>query len=284
MIKIESELTYARIALDVAQSDLELQGQLALYGYGPERLQQGSALYQEVLGRIGEYADARQVKVSATQAFYAAWRAARRRYTRDLETMRVVLSDQPDQSFYLQLAGKRDTTFAGWHGQALRLYEGIQKSPTLQALLAPEGITLDRVAEALQALEGVVLARVVQSDKEGLARAAFTRRNEARQKLNAWIELFGTSARQALADRPDDLVRLGLHTTLEQERRRLYLLKKEREEKAKKEAEAKAAQAATQSQAAASTAPGQADQLIAALSQAQQAVAIASALVAAASE
>lgn len=274
MSKLEQEIEYARIALTNAQSNLELQGTLALLGYGPERIQQGLVLYQSLVDLVRESAEARQAKVASTQAFYDAWSTARLLYSRDLEIMRVVLRNQIDQSYYLQLPGKRNTSFAGWFAQAQRLYQALQDNERLLVLLASSGINTGRVAEGFQALENVSRARAVQSEQEGVTQVLVQRRNEARKQLNAWIALFGISLRKALANTPGQLAMLGLDTTLELQRRRQILLKKLREEKAKLDA----AQARTNVPL---LDPHEVQQLSAILEQAEQAVATASAMLAA---
>lgn len=294
MSKLEEEVEYARIALTNAQSNEPLLLALMVLGYGPDRIQQGMALYLQLVELMRATVEARKAKVSATLSFYRAWNAARLIYSRDLEIMRVVLRDQPDQSYYLQLPGKRDPSFAGWVAQAQQLYEGVQGHSELQALLAPAGITPERVAVGLQSVQAASQARAVQSEREGAAKLFVQRRSEARKQLNDWIALFGISVRKALANTPGQLTMLGLDSTLQWQRRRELALKKQREEKAKQEAEqkqkeaaAKVAQEAAQTEVAVPvvpTASSQADQLSAALSQAQQAVALASALVAAVGE
>ncbi|MFN8441727.1 MAG: hypothetical protein U0175_13190 [Caldilineaceae bacterium] len=285
MSKLEEEVEYARIALTNAQSNEPLQLALTVLGYGPERIEQGMALYLQLVELMRATVEARKAKVSATLGFYRAWNAARLIYSRDLEIMRVVLRDQPDQSFYLQLPGKRDPSFAGWYVQAQQLYQGIQVHSELQALLAPAGITPERVADGLQSLAAVSLAHAVQRESEGAAQLLVQRRSEARKQLNNWIALFGISVRKALANTPGQLTMLGLDSTLQWQRRRELALKKQREEKAKQEAEAKAAQEAAQAQAndtATPAQPSEVAQLSAVLTQAQQAVEAARELVAAA--
>ncbi|MFN8445963.1 MAG: hypothetical protein U0175_34550 [Caldilineaceae bacterium] len=230
MIRIEQELEYARIALTNGLNHAELQDILSHYGYPPERMQQGMALYQEALALLRQMIEARKAKVSATLAFYKAWRTARLLYGRDLATMRLLLRNDATLHYYLQLPGKRNASYAGWHAQACSLYEGIQKQPELQALLGPVGITLERVGLGLQALEAVQQARVVQIEQKGVAQMAIQRYADVRKRLNDWVDLFGISARKALATTPGHLTQLGLDVTLEQERRRKLALRKKQAE------------------------------------------------------
>ena len=226
MIRIASELEYAYIALSNALNNPALQRPLADYGYPPQRLHQGMALYQEARDRLGQMMLARQARVAATQEFYKAWRTARRLYSRDLASARAYLSDRPELHVYLQLTGKRDSTFAGWHGQARTLYQGIQADPELQALLAPIGVTPERVTLGLQALAVASDALVRQSDHKGRARGTAQQYASVRKRLNDWIDLFGISARRALTTEPELLISLGLDRTLGQKRRRKLALKR----------------------------------------------------------
>ncbi len=207
---IEERLLAAQIAIHNALDDVELQGYLAAYSYGPAKLEAGRALYQATLAaqqvQQAEYGD----QYDATDELNRLWEEANAAYMHYVKVARVAFRDQRGVMSRLDLYGRRKRATAGWIVQARQFYDGLLADADLVARMTEFSVTQAKLEAGRAQVDAVEQANRIQGKERGEAQDATLARDVALDALDAWMSDFIAIARLALEGRPQFLEKLGI--------------------------------------------------------------------------
>lgn len=171
---------------------------VAAFGYGPERLAEGQALFNTAQALEVEQDVRLGQQKAATQALDTAWATARTAYIRHLTLARLALGQDPEAVRALALSGPRAQAFMPWFGQASQFYDNLLAQPAYQAQLAHYGQTHADLTHARALVLAAQTAQQAQATARGAAQKATQARTAALNALEAWLGAFRRVARLAL--------------------------------------------------------------------------------------
>ena len=196
--------------LSNAASDQTIGAALTPFGYTPQRIQEGLALYQAVAdlhrGQQKEFAE----QLAATEAFNQAWDSADKAYIQSLRIARVAFKSHTQAGSLLKLQGERHQTIAGWLDQVEAFYVGLLGDNSLTAIMAKFGYSVEKITAEYQAVKGVRNLRNQQLKESGEAQHATEQRDKSLAILDAWLADFRAVTKVALADQKQQLEKLGI--------------------------------------------------------------------------
>lgn len=208
--RIDDQLNAARVALDNAETDADLQAGLAAYGYdaaaladGRARLDAAQAAQDDVSREYGE-------QYEATDALAQTREAAEAVYGPHLALARVAFRADRDARTALALGGRRRATTAGWIEQAEQFYANAIGDADVEAGLGRFNVTPADLEAGRDAVAAVAAANAEQEREKGEAQKATETRDEALDALQDWMVDFRDVARVAFRDDPQQLEKLGL--------------------------------------------------------------------------
>lgn len=208
--RLQDFFAEAETMLSNANSDQAIGRALSPFGYTPQRLAEGLALYQAAndlhRGQQKEYSE----QIAATEAFNAAWDAASKSYGLTLRIARTAFKNHAQASKLLQLQGERHQSFAGWLEQVEAFYAGLSADPALTASMANFGYPAAKIAAEYQAVKAVKELRNQQLKETGEAQHATEQRDKSLVILDAWLADFRAVSKVALADQSQQLEKLGM--------------------------------------------------------------------------
>ena len=177
------------------------------FGYTPERLAEGLALWNQTQAlsqrQTREYGES----FGATEALDSAWTTAHTAYVRTLKVARVAFGDEPLAAASLKLYGPRRESLAGWLDQASTFYANLTP---LVGRLAKYGYTAAKVASEAALVETVRQAQQNQVKESGEAQQATVDRDRSVEALDMWVSELRAIAKVAFADEPQHLEKLGI--------------------------------------------------------------------------
>lgn len=206
---IDERLLVAETAIHNAQTDEVLREALNAYGYDDAVLQSGADLLATARAahqkQVTEYGE----QYEATEAFQQAFDAANEGYLEHIELARIALRDRTATQAKLKLLGRRKATFSAWRQQALNFYDGAMKPEMLEEL-GRFNVTEDGLRAVRNQIEALGELNSRQETEKGEAQEATEERDAAVAALDAWMRDFRDVARIALADRPQQLEKIGI--------------------------------------------------------------------------
>lgn len=207
---IDEFLARARVAIDNAQANAEIQGSLTAFGYTPEKMQEGRGLYDRAQAatqqQITEYGE----QIGATAALNEAWQQAKKTYNPLAQVARVAFKKEPGIATQLAIAGARKRTLSGWLEQAKVFYDNALSNADIGSKLGEFGITQEKLQGGKAEVEAIEGLNAAQEEEKGEAQQATYTRDVAIDVLSDWLEDFLDIAEVALSDRPQLLEALGV--------------------------------------------------------------------------
>jgi len=208
--RIDDQINDARVALDNAQTDADLQAGLGAYGYDAAALAEGAAL----LGAAEEAQQARAQEYGeqydATDAYDAARETADALYGPHLTLARVAFRTDRDAQSALSLNGRRRKSTSGWLGQAQQFYANVLDGAAYQAGMGRFNVTAADLEAGRDAVDAVARANADQEREKGEAQKATETRDRALDALDDWMADFREVARVAFRDDRQQLEKLGI--------------------------------------------------------------------------
>lgn len=206
-MKKSKKLKRVQTAVEYILSNTAAQKALNKVGFSPAEVLQGKALAEQVrlldAAQRKEYGDQYQATDDLTQAR----REARARYIKHLDTARFAFKERRGYWNTLELSGARKDDLFGWLEQARNFYRNVV---AVKDILAKYDLSEAELQQGESMVEAVSAAHHVRQNEATEAQAATTQRNEAIEKLDAWMRHFTQSARLAFVNDPQTLKGLGL--------------------------------------------------------------------------
>ncbi|WP_218081581.1 hypothetical protein [Anthocerotibacter panamensis] len=207
---VQSRLDHAQTALDTTLTNAQIRSALAGYGYTPERLSQGKALYEAALAAQKRQQTAYADQLAITERLNQVWDAADDSYQRLVKIARVAFKNNAGLGQQLALDSPRQEDIALWLKQVQRFYATALQSPQVLQGLSIYSITPAKVQAAqgqLRAVEEMVSTLQTQKNR---VREVNELRDRALKVLDDWIEDFTAIAEVALEGQPQLLNSLEL--------------------------------------------------------------------------
>lgn len=206
-MKKSKKLNRVQTAVEYTLSNPAVQKALNKVGISPADMLQGKALAEQV--RLLDAAQRREYgeQYQATDDLTKARLEARARYIKHLETARFALKERRGYWNTLELSGARKDDLFGWLEQARNFYRNVV---AVKDILAKYDLSEAELLQGESMVEAVSAAHHVRQNEATEAQAATTQRNEAIEKLDAWMRHFTQSARLAFVNDPQTLKGLGL--------------------------------------------------------------------------
>ena len=206
-MKKSDKLKRVQTAVDYVLGTPEAQKSMNKVGYTKAETLQGKALLEQVrmldAAQQKEYGD----RYQATDELTQAREQARAQYIQHIEIARFALREQRGHWKTLELSGKRKDDLFGWLAQAHTFYNNV--GPVV-ATLAEYKLSEEELQQGRSMIDAVIDAYNVRQKEGKEAQAATQQRNEAMEKLDAWMRRFSQTARLAFADDPQTLKGMGL--------------------------------------------------------------------------
>ncbi|MCB0109264.1 MAG: hypothetical protein KDE53_25250 [Caldilineaceae bacterium] len=202
-------LTDTQIALHSAQSDPEISALLTQYGYNPETLAEGVALYEAAANLHHGVAANYGRQYAATDRFQEQWRTVNAVLKRQRQIARVAFRTDRDRRHRLALATLANRSFANWIAMATQFYDAALKDEAALNRLAQFGLTQETLVDNQAKVLALVEEKSRQSRRVGNARQMTNKRNSAVKALRHWLRDFIDICRLALVDNPQALAKLG---------------------------------------------------------------------------
>ncbi len=206
-MKKADKLKRIQIAIDYALRLPSVQKELNKVGFSKADILQGKTSLEQVrlleVTQQKEYGD----RYQATDELKQARQQARGLYMKHLEVARFALKDQRGYWKTLELTGKRKNDLFGWSSQAHTFYSNVQQvKHILELYNLPEA----ELQQGESMIESVSEAYNVRQKEDSEALSATQQRDEAMEKLDAWMRRFSQTARLAFVNDPTTLKALGL--------------------------------------------------------------------------
>ena len=208
--RLDQFFNQARIAIDNALSNEQIQAALKEFGCTADQIRAGKALYETALTAQQRQGAQRGDQIAATARLNQARATAHKSYMQLVQLARLAFKTQPGIATKLAIAGPRQKSLSGWLLQAKQFYTNALSDGEIQFGLADYGVTLAKLQAAQAAVEAVEAANSLQEREKGEAQAATQARNAAIAALNDWLSDFLAVARIALADNSQLLEILGI--------------------------------------------------------------------------
>lgn len=207
---MDEELMDAKIAITNSLDDPEISDNVSAFGYTPEKLNAGKALYDDTEAKHfkqkAEYGD----QYEATDEFKAARAAANKPYMVFVKVGRVAFKNDRAMFQTLGLDGKRKISTSGWLSQVKQFYINALGDPDCLAKLAEFGQTQEKLEAGHALFETAELANAKQEKEKGESQQATIDRDEAFELMSDWVADYKAIARIALEDKPQLLEKLGI--------------------------------------------------------------------------
>jgi hypothetical protein len=202
-------LNSARLAINNAMNDTDIQAQLTELGYDAAKMAVGEALLNEA-----EVLTQQQIAIyghqfAASQALKVARQEVKAVYNRALKVARVAFQNDVQATAALLLNGIRKQSFGLWYQQSATFYGNLLADTRLLAVMTTYGYTSAKLTgeqTAVRALQGLNEA---QEKYKGEAQAATKLRNAKMRALTVWLADFRKIAAVALLDDSQKLEALG---------------------------------------------------------------------------
>lgn len=207
---INQQLSSADTFIENAMQVAAIRDLFATIGRDADYFQEGRALLEEARAlhnrQQAEYGD----QYEATNVVYAQREEVHEAYMLHVRLARIAFRGDLSAQGALQLNGERQRAVAAWLDQTLTFYENVLKAEELADRMTAFGVTDAALRETYAAVQEVAAARREQQRQKGEAQQATEKRDEALDRLAAWMGENQALARVLLIDDPQQLEKLGI--------------------------------------------------------------------------
>ncbi|MBI9034443.1 MAG: hypothetical protein JEZ03_08235 [Bacteroidales bacterium] len=204
------QMNFASLAINNGLKHEFILEAITPYGYGPDKLNEGLALYKETHKLYIGHSKKQNNKTYSTANLYSEWKLLNTAYIRKLKIARIVFENNTEAQISLQLKGKRDKNISNWMDQASTFYSNILINPTFIEMMNSLLITEDQIRTDLHKLENLRILKLKQDECKGIARQAKLDRDVKFKELKQWLNRYLAVARFALEDSPQMMESLGV--------------------------------------------------------------------------
>lgn len=194
-------------AIDFALRTPAVLVAMAKLDFSEQSILEGKSLFDEVTDletmQQKEYGDQYQATLELNQAR----QEARGLYMKHLELARIGFRNHPGFWKTLALGGNRRDDLFGWLSQAKTFYSHIRG---IVDVMKRYNVSETELKQGQAMIDAVNEAYHVRRKEGNEATTATNQRDQAMEKLDAWMRRFSQTARLAFMDDPNTLKGLGL--------------------------------------------------------------------------
>ncbi len=187
----------------------DLKTEMAEFGYDDAKMQEGKALYDEVLALYNQNKQETAEEKEAYNKFSQAYDALNAAYAKHRKIAKVALMNRPDLWKSLAIAGATSKAYLQWAQDAATLYTQAKTHAEAQPLLEKFKLTPAVADEQLAKLEELRTLRDAYNKEKGESQDATKAKDAAFAKIADWMREFYAVAKIALDDRPQLLESIG---------------------------------------------------------------------------
>lgn len=201
-------LNYGAIFQNLAQNS-ELSNQLAEYGYGTEKIEQGKGIYNKARAEYDKNKSETAKENTAHQGFKSRFDEMVSLYYKDRKKAKIVFKDQPDVLRSLEIKGQVSKSIANLLSDARIFYRMIFDNAEWRSAVEILKISSDDIANQLRKIEEITQLYDAYLQGKGTSQQATKDKDKAFSDLEKWVKDFYAVAKIALEDRPQLLESLG---------------------------------------------------------------------------
>jgi len=207
----EEQLRRARIALDNALAQNDIQTRLTAFGYNAARLNEGKALLKRATEAVSAQDTLGGVRSESTDTAARLHKKANAAYQDMVNIARAAFrGDERARLDQLGIAGPTPRTVAGLLSRASTFFQAAGATPAIAATLAAFGYDADKLAAERAKFDALTQADAAQEQARGRAQQSTRDQDTALAALSDYLSAFERVARVALKDRPDLLETLAI--------------------------------------------------------------------------
>ncbi len=199
-----------RLILELSTTDTQLINYATQYGYPPERIAEGSTLFDELTAAREVQKDKQAAWQSLHKAFKEKERIADETQLQYRQVCRLAFKENNAMQDTLGLKSDITKTFSERVVQQTRFFQKILTTPGAVEELAKYNATLEQLESAMATITAVVTADTARMDAKADAQLATEEKNYQFKRLSTWIALYLKIMRAALWEKPQLLEKLGI--------------------------------------------------------------------------
>jgi hypothetical protein len=203
---IAERLSTARVAIANSFADEEIQSLVGGYGYSPEKLNAGMALYEAAFAAVNAQKVAEGAQQQATQELKTAKKDAHDAYQALAKVSRAIFKDDKARLTALGLTGPAPLTTSGFIAAASTLFDNAATAPSLSEY----GYNRERLASEKEKITAFDLANQKQEAAKGATQQATSEQTTALTNLDTWYAQYLKIARVALREKKQLLEKIGV--------------------------------------------------------------------------
>ena len=207
---ISEQLNAAQVAVTNTLADAEIQGLVTQYGYTPERMNEGKALYDSALSTVNAQIAAAGSQFQATSNLKSAEASAFDAYQALAKVARAVFINDPARLAQLGLSGSMPRSTASFLGAAYAVFDNAVNVQEIKSALESFGYTEEKIASERQKITAYDSANQRQESLKGAAQQATRDQDTALKAMNAWLAQYIKIAKVALRDKKQLLEKIGV--------------------------------------------------------------------------
>ena len=200
---LSKQIAAAQTAIHNASEHQEIQKRLNQYGFSPKRMQEGQALFNQVVMLQDEKKDRYGEKQEIAMQLKGQFKETKKRFSNHVATVKLAFRDEPATlaKFKIsRIAAKQSE----WQSQASYFYS---KATEYAKVLEGYQLPLSELTQNQASIEALIALRNRRIRMKGEAKEATHNRNLRIQALRAWLkEFYGI----ALQDSPQLMEVLGV--------------------------------------------------------------------------
>lgn len=198
-----------RVALHNVRTQPHVASNMAGFGYGPAKIDEGNGLWIRTQEAIDAKLRLKNVAASASGQLQSLQKEFTAKYTLHRMKARIVFEDSPSLMNHLLLNKPLTGSFVPWLEIVTTFYSLILSKLELQDKLSRMLVTRDELLAAKVEIAVIENARAAYVRAKGEAQNATQVKNAAFKKLDVWMRDFYAVSKVALYDTPQLMEVLG---------------------------------------------------------------------------
>ncbi len=207
---ISEQLNASQVAITNTLADAEIQGLVTQYGYPPEKLNEGKALYDAALSAVNAQIAAAGSQFQATSNLKTAEATARDAYQALAKVARAVFINDSARLAQLGLSGSMPRTIAAFISSAYTVFDNAVNVPEIKSALESFGYTEEKLGQERLKINAYDAANQQQESLKGAAQQATRDQDTAIKAMNSWLAQYIKIAKVALRDKKQLIEKIGV--------------------------------------------------------------------------
>ncbi|MCP5106315.1 MAG: hypothetical protein GY950_23220 [bacterium] len=206
----EKELAVGRNTLKLSADDPGLKAYAAAVGYGDVEISQGQGYFDALNQAYSTQKTTFTAQLNAHTKFRDLMKVSRKKNSRIVQALRMVLRDDPETLLNLKPADLTKKAYGPWTEANRYFYKRLGVLPAVIGLLAGVGVPQAMLDEGKLAFENTRTAETEHKNARAEAQRATAAKNEAYTVYSKWMRRYLNVLTAALVDDPQMKEKLGI--------------------------------------------------------------------------